>query len=103
MSSNKPAEFLIRCPQCDQPSNAIKIFRFPVIIFLLVFFYVFRWTKAACPSCQRKNIGYFALINLPAMHLLWPFVCLPVMLYFLVRTFIPGHSADVHDYLQLRR
>ena len=99
----KSDEYLIRCPQCDKPSGAIKIFTFPIIIFLIVFFYVFKRTIAACPSCQRTNIGLYALINLPALHFLWPFVYLPLMVYFLVRTIIPGHSRDVHDVLQLRK
>ena len=100
---NSTAEILIRCPQCDRPSNAIKIFTFPIIVFLIVFFYMFRRTVAACPDCQRRNIGVYALINLPAMNLLWPFIYLPVMAYHFVRTLIPGHSRDVHEYLQLRK
>jgi hypothetical protein len=102
-SQSQTTEFMVRCPQCGKPSNAIKIFTFPIIIWLIVFFYFFRRTVAACPACQRQNIGFYASINLPAMHLLWPIVYLPLIVYYFVRTLIPGHSNDVHEYLQLRK
>ena len=105
LSSNheKVDKYLIRCPQCDRYSDSIKIFHFPIIIFLIVFFYVFKKTKAACPSCQRYNVGYYALINVPALHLLWPFVYIPLIIFYVVCTYIPGHSRDVQQTLSLRK
>ena len=99
----KSDAYLIRCPQCGKHSPSIKVFHFPVIVFLIIFFYAFKRTVIACPACQRANIGFFALINLPAMNLLWPFVCIPVMLFYFVCSLIPGHSRDVHEMLHLRK
>jgi hypothetical protein len=107
MSSNsgsqQATQYLIRCPQCDKPSSAIKVITLPIILWAIFFFYVFRRTIAACPSCQRTNIGFYALLNLPSLHLLWPIVYVPLIVYFLARTLLPGHSQDVYDYMRLRR
>lgn len=99
----KPDAYLIRCPQCGKHSPSIKVFHYPIVIFLIVFIYGFRRTVVACPACQRGTMRFYALLNLPAMNLLWPFICLPVMAYFFVVSLIPGHSRDVHDILQLRK
>ncbi len=99
----KSDAYLIRCPQCGKNSYAIKIFHFPIIIFLIVFFWAFKRTIAACPSCQRANLGFYALLNLPALHFLWPIVYIPIIIFYLVCTLIPGHSRDVHDMLHLRK
>ena len=103
MSSQPTDPYLIRCPQCQQHSRSIKVFHFPIIVWLIVFFYFFKKTVAACPACQRQNVGFYAFLNLPAMHLLWPIVWIPLILFYVACTFIPGHSRDVHEMLHMRK
>ena len=63
----------------------------------------FKRTIAASPACQRQNTGFYAFINLPAMHLLWPIVWIPLIVFYVVCTFITGHSRDVHNMLHMRK
>jgi hypothetical protein len=103
LDHEKSDAYLVRCPQCGKQSNAIKVFHFPIIIFLIVFFYAFKKRIAACPSCQRTNTGFYALINLPALHFLWPIIHVPLIVFYLTCTFIPGHSRAVQEMFSLRK
>jgi hypothetical protein len=94
---------LIDCPQCGKPSPSIKIFRFPIIFYLLIFWYLTTKPVAACTSCQRLNILTYAGINVLTMHVLWIFVYPFVIAYFFFRTTVAGHSSDVTDLMNMRR
>jgi len=67
-------DILIECPQCRRDSDSVKIFHFPIIVYLFFFWMWFTKPIAACPSCQRLNIIMYAAINILSMHILWIFI-----------------------------
>lgn len=93
---------LIPCSQCGQASPSIKIYRFPVVVFLLIFAFWQMYPVAACPACQRFNTFKYGLINLVTMNILSP-IYLIFAFFFVVRSFIRGHSSDVAELLNMRR
>ncbi len=93
--SQPPSSLLIHCPRCGKPSDSVKCFRMGTIIFIFIAWSVQSKDEVGCPSCIRRAILSFALINLISANVLWPFIILPMSVFHLIRSYMKGHSSVI--------
>lgn len=88
--------FLLACPACGRVTDRLKQFR---QLRWLVFLGHFHWHQTefvrACPPCMRTRAWWRCLANIPTAHIIWPLVVLPMAIVTTVRSFQPGHSAEI--------
>lgn len=86
--------FLV-CPYCRKPSESIKQFILPIVIFAVA---AGGWqTKRvnACPPCMRHQLKRNAIRMLLFANVLWPFLVLPITVGEYRRSRQPGHDQAV--------
>ncbi|MBM3994745.1 MAG: hypothetical protein FJ303_11415 [Planctomycetes bacterium] len=94
-----PHDGPLPCPQCSESTDSLKYYSVPFVLF---FWIAGTWSlrnEIGCPSCIRKSILLYGLINIVTANLLWPFIILPWTLINLARSFTSGHSSSVHELL----
>lgn len=91
----------IACPKCGKATASLKQYVLcNLLVFLYVFIYTRRATYTACPSCMRGIIAVRSLINLVPANLLFFIVVGPWHTVQFFRTFADGHSDAVRAMLR---
>ena len=91
---------IVRCPECNGPSDSVKCYRMGVIVFLFVAWFSSTKNQVGCPKCIRYKIAEFCLTNLITANVLWPFIILPWSIILLLCSCSRGHSREVRNSLR---
>lgn len=99
VSPDAPADPPLPCPKCQRPTDSLKQYSVPTVLFIVIAWAVRRSTEVACPSCMRKTVLRQTLINVPTANILWPLVIVPYAGIQLYRASRKGHSTEVRKRL----
>ncbi len=86
---------LRRCSWCDELTHSLKAFNLPKLFFVPVcVHYHIHETELneACPGCMRWILLKYLACQIITANILWPFLVVPVYLFYFALTFHKGHS-----------